>query len=44
MNEEYERTITNNIKKEPGAKSNDQRVIIKSYRQGIATAGCFSKP
>ena len=34
----------NNIKKEPGAKSNDQRVIIKSYRQGIATAGCFSKP
>ena len=24
-------------------ESHDQRGIIKSYRQGMATAGCFSK-
>ena len=24
-------------------ESHDQRVIIKSYRQGMATAGCFSE-
>ena len=24
-------------------ESHDQRVLIKSYRQGMATAGCFSE-
>ena len=32
-------TLTSKVVQE----SHDQRVIIKSYRQGMATAGCFSE-